>query len=309
MRRGDADHEVVAALEQYRAVLDAQYEDFNRCDSAADPVHLVRRFSDPRDLEVAGFCAAGLAFGRVGSVLQSIERLFAILGPSPAAFVRAFEPSRHPELTPLVHRWVTGRDLAALLLVLRRMLERSGSIESFFLEGASDADADVGPALDSFCARALDVDLSPVYGRRKKALGVCHFFPRPSGGSACKRLNLFLRWMVRRDEVDLGVWPRVPASRLVVPLDTHIIRLGKCLGLTARVTPGWKMAVEITDGLRALSADDPVRYDFALCHIGMAGMCGYGTARGNRDCPLKGICVPRPRRQGSSQEKPKPRRR
>ena len=288
----DAHHEVVA-LETCRGVLDAQYADFNRDDAAADPVQLVRRYRDPRDIEVAGFCAAALAFGRVASVLQSIERLFAILGPSPHAFVRAFQPAEHPALRPLVHRWVTGRDLAALLLVLRRMLEQTGSLEAFFAEGYSRNDADVGPALDAFCARALAFDLSAVYGRRRTRLGVCHFFPRPSAGSACKRLNLFLRWMIRKDEVDLGVWARVPAAKLVVPLDTHVIRLGKCLGLTKRATPGWKMAVEITEALRALSPEDPVRYDFSLCHIGMAGMCGYGTARGNRDCPLKSICGPR----------------
>jgi uncharacterized protein (TIGR02757 family) len=283
----------VVALEHYRSVLDAQYDDFNRVDSAADPIQLVRRYAAPRDLEVTAFCAAALAFGRVASVLQSIERLFAILGPEPHAFVRRFEPPNHPELRPLVHRWVNGRDLAALLLILRRMIEHAGSLEDFFLEGYQSGDADLGPALDTFCRRAMEVDLSPVYGRRRTRLGVCHFFPRPSAGSACKRLNLFLRWMVRRDAVDLGVWTRVPASKLVVPLDTHVIRLGKCLRLTKRMTPGWKMAAEITEGLRQLSPEDPVRYDFSLCHIGMAGMCGYGTARGNRDCPLKGVCRPR----------------
>lgn len=282
-------------LEAYRGVLDAQYDDFNRTDSAADPVHLVRHYSDPRDLEIAGFCAAALAFGRVASVLQSIERLFAILGPSPHDFVRRFEPPNHPELRPLVHRWVGGKDLAALLLILRHMLERATSLEAFFLEGYSDDHVDIGPALDAFCERALDVDTSAVYGRTRARRGVCHFFPRPSGGSACKRLNLYLRWMVRRDAVDLGVWTRVPASKLVVPLDTHVIRLGRCLRLTKRVSPGWKMAAEITEALRRLSPDDPVRYDFSLCHIGMAGMCGYGTARGNRDCPLKGVCRPRRR--------------
>jgi uncharacterized protein (TIGR02757 family) len=177
------------------------------------------------------------------------------------------------------------------------MIEASGSLEGFFLAHHAPDDADVGPALDAFSRRALEFDLSPVYGRRRARLGVCHFFPRPSGGSACKRLNLFLRWMVRRDAVDLGVWKRVPAATLVVPLDTHVIRLGKCLRLTRRATPGWKMAVEITEGLRRLSIDDPVRYDFSLCHIGMAGMCGYGTPRGNRDCPLKGVCRPRIQRK------------
>lgn len=285
----------MVTLERYRVVLDAQYDDFNREDSAADPVQIVRRYHAPADREIAGFCAAALAFGRVASVLQSIERLFAILGPAPAEFVRRFEPAAHPELRPLVHRWVNGRDLAALLLVLRRMLEEGGSLEGFFLQDYSNEQADVGPALDAFCRRALAFDLSEVYGRRRTKLGVCHFFPRPSSGSACKRLNLFLRWMVRRDAVDLGVWSDVSASKLVVPLDTHVIRLGKCLGLTKRHTPGWKMAVEITEGLRALSPADPVRYDFSLCHIGMAGMCGYGTSRGNRNCPLRGLCHPRSR--------------
>jgi uncharacterized protein (TIGR02757 family) len=284
----------VVALDRYRGVLDRQYDDFNRTDAAADPVHRVRRYADPRDREVAGFCAAALAFGRVASVLQSIDRLFAVLGPSPAAFVRRFDPKAHPELRPLVHRWVNGRDLAALLLVLRRMLETSGSLEGFFLEGYSIGHDDVGPALDSFCARALRFDLTAVYGRRNGSRqGVCHFFPRPSAGSACKRLNLFLRWMVRKDDVDLGVWTRVPASKLIVPLDTHIIRLGRCLRLTTHRTPGWKMAAEITAGLRTLSAGDPVRYDFSLCHIGMAGLCGDGTSRGNTQCPLKGVCRPR----------------
>jgi uncharacterized protein (TIGR02757 family) len=283
----------VVALARYRSVLDQQYEDFNRCDAAADPVHRVRPFADPRDREVAGFCAASLAFGRVASVLQSIDRLFALLGPSPAAFVRQFDPRDHRELRSIVHRWVTGHDLAALLLVLRRMLEGSGSLEGFFLAGYSDDHEDIGPALDSFCQRALEFDLSAVYGRQRGRQGVRHFFPRPSAGSACKRLNLFLRWMVRRDDVDLGVWSGVPASKLIVPLDTHIVRLGRCLRLSSCRTPGWKMASQITAGLRALSPEDPVRYDFSLCHIGMAGLCGYGTRRGNAQCPLRGVCRPR----------------
>lgn len=282
-----------------REALERQYDDFNRSDSAADPIQLVRRYSDPRDVEIAAFCAAGLAFGRVASVIQSIERLFVILGDRPADFVRRFDPGDHHGIGDLGHRWVRGRDLIALLWILRQMLERSGSLEAFFLEGWSERDVDIQPALESFCARALAIDVSRAYGRRRSKpgarTGVCHFFPRPSGGSACKRLNLFLRWVVRRDEVDLGVWTHVSPSLLIVPLDTHVIRLGRCLRLTTYATPGWKMAAEITAALRALDPGDPIRYDFSLCHIGMAGMCGYGTSRGDRDCPLKGICKPRRR--------------
>jgi uncharacterized protein (TIGR02757 family) len=122
---------------------------------------------------------------------------------------------------------------------------------------------------------------------------VFYFWARPSTGSACKRINLFLRWMVRHDAIDPGGWTAIPCRQLVVPLDTHTIRTGRCLRLTRRATPGWKMAVDITDALRRLDPDDPVRYDFALCHLGMMGACGYGTKRGQAQCPLRGVCRPR----------------
>ena len=102
-----------------------------------------------------------------------------------------------------------------------------------------------------------------------RSAGVRHFFPRPSAGSACKRLNLFLRWMVRADAHDLGVWTRVPSAKLIVPLDTHVIRVGRGLRLTRYASPGWPMAREITASLRRLDPDDPVKYDFALCHLSM----------------------------------------
>ena len=260
-------------------------------------MHLVRPFADPRDREVAGFCAAALAFGRVASVLNTIRTLFEILGPRPAAFVRRFDPgASHPELRAMVHRWTRGEDIAALLWVLRQMLERSGSIEAFFLDGDSAATPDVSVALDSFSTRALALDISRAYGRVPKRPGVCYFFPRPSAGSACKRLNLFLRWMVRRDEVDLGVWTRVSPARLIVPLDTHVIRLGRCLRLTRYVSPGWRMAADITASLRKLDAADPVRFDFSICHVGMMNACGFGRRQGDSQCPLKGLCHPRVRR-------------
>ena len=271
------------------------YRAFDHTTSATDPVHIVRRFSAADDREIVGFCAAGLAFGRVASVLQSIEALLRVMGPHPAAFVRDFEPQRErPRLAPLVHRWIRGRDLVALVLVLQRMLRDAGSIEAFFRAGDDPSSPHIGPALDAFSTRALQTDLRPAYGRRPpKVRGVCYFFPRPSSGSACKRLNLFLRWMVRRDAIDLGVWKTVSPARLIVPLDTHVIRLGRCLRLTRYTSPGWKMAAEITESLRALHPADPVRYDFSLCHVGMMSACGFGKAQRDSQCPLKGMCYPR----------------
>jgi uncharacterized protein (TIGR02757 family) len=276
--------------------LDELHASFNYPDSAADPIQIVRRFTRGDDREIVGFCAASLAFGRVASVLQSIERLLAIMGPRPAEYVRGFDPLRDGKaFDGFVHRWTRGRDLVALLWVLRQMLEADGSVEGFFLRGLESSAPDLETALDSFSRRALALDLKRAYGRVPPRPGVCWFFPRPSAGSGCKRLNLFLRWMVRRDALDPGIWTRVPASKLVVPLDTHVIRVGRCLRLTTLSSPGWPMAREITASLRRLNPADPVKYDFSLCHLGMMGACGFNLPQKDSRCPLRGLCRPRAR--------------
>jgi uncharacterized protein (TIGR02757 family) len=281
--------------------LEELYRSFDHADAASDPVHIVRRYRSPQDREVVGFCAAALAFGRVASVLNSIEALLEVMGPHPAAFVKRFDPTRHSRrLEPLVHRWIRGRDIVALLLILQRMHREHGSIEGFFAAGDDPAAPDIRDALDSFSERALETDLSDAYGSKPPTrLGVCYFFPRPSAGSACKRLNLFLRWMVRSDAVDLGVWTSVAPGRLIVPLDTHVIRLGHCLRLTRYQSPGWKMAADITASLRQIDPVDPVRYDFSLCHVGMMNACGYGRAQRDAQCPLRGYCHPKVKGQRS----------
>ncbi|MGH8265439.1 MAG: TIGR02757 family protein, partial [Steroidobacteraceae bacterium] len=277
-----------------KETLDGLYAGFNAPDSATDPIQIVRRFDRADDREVVGFCAGALAFGRVASVLQSIERLLAIMGDRPAEYVRRFDPRRDgPPFADFVHRWVRNRDLVALVWLLRQMIDRSRSIEGFFLEGYDASATDVESALDSFSTRALALDLTAAYGRVPPRPGVCYFFPRPSAGSGCKRLNLFMRWMVRKDALDLGVWTRVPPAKLIVPLDTHVIRVGRCLRLTRYTSPGWPMARDITASLRALDPNDPVKYDFALCHLGMMNACGFMRAQGDAQCPLRGVCRPR----------------
>ena len=256
-------------------------------------MHIVRRFTDPADREVVGFCASALAFGRVASVLQSIERLIAIMQPSPADFVRRFDAVRDTSVLELPgHRWIRGADLAALILILQHML-KSGSVEAFFLQGYDASAADVGAALDSFSTRALSTDLAPAYRDRTPRPGAAYFFSRPSCGGACKRLNLFLRWMVRHDAVDFGLWSHVSPSKLIVPLDTHVIRVGRCLRLTRYSSAGWRMAADITASLRRLDPADPVKYDFSLCHVGMADQCGFNRSQSDVRCPLRGFCRPR----------------
>jgi len=277
-----------------RGALDSLYAGFNHPDSALDPVQIVRRYERTDDREIVAFVAAALAFGRVASVMSSVEALCRVLGPEPAAFVRSFDPARHgAPLVPLVHRWTRGADFIALLWILQRFVQEHGSIEKAFAAGVDPDAPDFGPALDSFSGWARRVDLRPAYGRRvPERPGVFYFFSQPSTGAACKRLNLFLRWMVRTDRVDPGGWTALRPGQLVVPLDTHTIRVGRCLRLTRRASPGWKMATDITAALRALDPDDPVRYDFSLCHLSMMGACGWHTARGNRGCPLREVCRP-----------------
>ena len=280
-----------------KGVLDQLYADFNYPNSATDPIQIVRRYERPDDREVVGFCAAALAFGRVASVLQSIERLLSIMGDEPTAYVRRFDPRRDGQaFADLVHRWTRGPDLVALLWLMRQMVDRSASIEGFFLEGYDPSAPDIEDALDSFSRRALALDMKAAYGRVPRRPGVCYFFPRPSAGSGCKRLNLFLRWMVRQDALDLGVWSRVSPAKLVVPLDTHVIRVGRCLRLTRYTSPGWAMARDITASLGRLDPADPVKYDYALCHLGMMNACGFNLAQADAQCPLRGVCRPRARR-------------
>ena len=188
---------------------------------------------------------AALAFGRVASVLQSIERLLAVHGPTPAglrAAVRsasATRPALARSRAPLDR---AAPDLVALLWILQQMLDEAGSIEAFFARGLRP-----GGGGHRRRARQLLDARAGARPRRPRTAGSCRYgpasvisFPRPSAGSACKRLNLFLRWMVRRDALDLGVWTRVTPARLVVPLDTHVIRVGRCLRLTRYTSPGWR---------------------------------------------------------------------
>src|SRR5689334_15074233 len=280
-----------------KATLDQLYAGFNYPDSATDPIQIVRRFSRDDDREVVAFVAASLAFGRVTSVLQSIERVLAVVGAQPAAYVRRFDPRRDAAaFSGIVHRWTRAPDIVALLWLMRQMIDRAGSLEGFFLNGYDAAADDVEGALDHFSTRAMALNLREAYGRVPKRPGVCYFFPRPSAGSGCKRLNLFLRWMVRRDALDLGVWRRVSPAKLIVPLDTHVIRVGRCLRLTDYTSPGWRMARDITASLRELDPDDPVKYDFALCHLGMMNACGFNKTQGDSQCPLRGVCRPRDRK-------------
>jgi uncharacterized protein (TIGR02757 family) len=262
-----------------------------------DPIGEVRRFPDPGDREVAGFLAAGLAFGRVSLILTHLQDLWRRLDQRPAARADAWTARDRARLRGFRHRWVGADDLAAVLAALGRARRRHGSLRALFLAGYDPRASDLSGALARF-TDGLRRELRPGGARREPRetdipLGIATFFPRPERGGACKRLNLYLRWMVRADDgVDLGLWRPVRPDQLVIPLDTHVSRISRYLGLTARRTVDWRMAVEVTDSLRALDAADPVRYDFALSRLGILDACPRRVDPGRcRACSLVPACT------------------
>ena len=250
--------------------LDELYRHYDQRFLDPDPLELVRKQATAADREIVGLVASGLAFGNVVQIKRSIVAVLEILGPRPAEAVASTEPRELARrLSGLRHRWLSGRDVACLLAFARQMRASHGSIEAFFAEGLSAADPDVGPALASFSKRALALEHEGLYrGRRLPArAGVRYFFPSPEGRSACKRLNLYLRWMARRDGVDLGVWRRPEPRQLILPLDAHTHAIARRLRFTRYRSPSWAMAVDITHRLRRFDPEDPVKYDFALYRL------------------------------------------
>ncbi len=276
--------------------LERLYETFDLKYLSPDPLEFVHRYTRPRDREVVGLVSASLAYGKVSGIKKSVEKVLAIMGPRPASYTLSFSPERDAgAFSGFVHRFNTGPDIACLIYFMRQMMEKRGSIGGFFMDGYRPEERNVKGALDAFSRGALALDSAPVYGSKKlpKSAGVRYFFPTPMDGSACKRLNLYLRWMVRRgDGLDFGIWKGVDPSRLVIPLDTHVARISRNIGLTRRASPGWKMAEEITDALKEFDPADPVKYDFALCRLGILDKCpSRMQAERCESCLLRKLCV------------------
>ncbi len=259
-------------VDELRRRLDALYAHYDHRFVEPDPLQFVRAVERPEDKEVVGFIAAALAYGNVRQIKASIGRALAVLGDHPArALMRLDAEDARRRLGAFKHRFNDARDVACLFWFLRRIREEAGSIEGFFAAGDDPKAEDVGPGLASFTARALALDHGGLYGRGPlpSKAGVRFFFSSPTSGSACKRLNLYLRWMVRREGVDLGVWRGVDPARLVIPLDAHVYAIARRVRLTRYRSAGWKMAVDITRRLRRLDPRDPVKYDFALHRMGL----------------------------------------
>jgi len=278
-------------LESFLASTDA------RARIAFDPVEFPHRYTDPRDIETSALLAAALAYGRADLFRPKVEGLLRRMGPSPAAFVRELDVAGARELLHgFVYRFNVGTDVAVLLLGMGRALREHGSLEALFVR-AWEAHESIHGALSDFTAALRDVPMGELRRALGKERGLHHLLPSPLGAGAAKRLNLYLRWMVRGpDAVDFGIWKRVPAAGLLIPLDTHIGRIARHLGLTRRKDLSWRTAEEVTASLRWLDEADPVRYDFALCHYGMSGVCpARPVAENCAKCLLLPTCAVGPR--------------
>ena len=218
---------------ELKRVLDNLYVKYNhRRLVKPDPLQFLYRYSKRADVEVVGLLASGLAYGRVQQIEKSLSRLFEYMGKNASDFVLNFDSHKRAQLRDFKHRFTAGDDISDLLELLRDVYDRFGGIEKFFAQGYSSDDVNIIPALSRFCD-----SLSSMYTARHNgglSKGLKYLLSNPARGSACKRLNLFLRWMVRDDDVDPGLWKSVDKAKLLIPVDVHMGRLCKIIGLYDR---------------------------------------------------------------------------
>ena len=260
---------------QLKKTLERFYRDFDFKERIKhDPIEIPRRYSDPADIEVAAFISSCFAYGKVDLFKPVIENILKPGGIHPSEFISNFSLKKDVKyLKGISYRFNREKDIHCLIFILSKALKEHGTLKDLFYGNYKPGDDDIKDALAGFMDFLSGIDTSPVYGRNITPPGLKQLLPSPKTGSACKRINLFLRWLVRDKDIDFGIWDRIAPAKLIIPLDTHIARISRCLGLTDRKSSDWKMAKEISESLKKLDPDDPLKYDFALCHQGISGLC------------------------------------
>lgn len=277
-------------IDLLRHVLERVYARYNHKELiGSDPLQFVCRYRNRRDREIVGFLASALAYGRVQQIERSLTQLFDRMDGTPYEFTLRFDSRGRTKLRGFKHRFTTGDDIADLLMRFRRILDEFGGLEAFFLQGYRAEHATVLPALTRFC-ESLTEETPP-------SAGLNYLLASPSRGSACKRLNLFLRWMVREDEVDVGLWKHVDKAKLIVPVDVHMGRLCRILGFHDSKSATLATAVRITEAFSRIEPTDPAKYDFALSRIGILEGCDGRPRPECIACELNGICLRSPHGQ------------
>lgn len=254
-----------AVLTESRAVFETLYSDYNKREYVSpDPLQFLYGYPDIRDREIVALIASSLAYGKVAQILKSIGKVLAVLGDHPAEYLKNAERAElDVKLDGFVHRFTDSQAITSFLFCVSCLLKRGGTLESLF---ASHVKSDnIWAAMEGFVSELMSLD-----GKSEMFL-----LPKPSNGSACKRLALFLRWMVRCDDVDPGGWTCVSPEQLVIPLDTHMFHICTSLGLSERKAAHGKTAQEITDNFKRISPCDPVKYDFSITRFGIRSEMTY----------------------------------
>ncbi len=247
--------------------LDYHYKAFNKSSISPDPLQFLHLYKDEKDIEAMGFIASVFAYGNVTQIINTLNKFVRLSGNKPYAFVLGFK-REYLERESLVHRFFSEEDISDFFVLMSKAYRQFGSLKKLFLK-FYDADyVNLKEAISGFSNYFIE-NYKKITNRKELSIGSKFMFPLPEKGSACKRINLFLRWMVRKDDLDFGLWKEIPPAKLVIPVDTHVARISRSLKLTKRKNVSWKMAEEITEKLKKFDPEDPVKYDFAICHIGM----------------------------------------
>lgn len=251
---------VNAPAQQVREALESAYYEFNRKEFLrTDPVRCLHRYSEPKDQEVVGLLASAFAYGSAKVFCPRLDKLFALLGAHPYQSIRGSSlEALLPELPS--YRFFRSEDVMQMLKSLRAFFDLHSSLGDFF-EKTWQKDLLFGLAQLREALYRASPPSAPSYGMK-------YWLPSPSQGSA-KRLHLFMRWMVRKDDIDLGIWNFVERKNLLIPLDTHLHSISRRFKFTTRKTADLRAVLEITEALKVFDPEDPIRFDFALCRIGM----------------------------------------
>ncbi len=250
--------------EELKAMLDAYVDKYDRPEFiATDPISVPHHFSKKQDIEIAGFLAATLAWGQRSVIISKSFELMTLMDFSPHEFVLYHKEQDLKSFLKFRHRTFNATDALYFIHFLKKIYQRKDSMEGLFLEGLDEKATHIGPGIDHF----RSVFTGDPHFPARTGKHVCS----PARHSACKRINMFLRWMVRRDQrgVDFGIWKNMAPGRLICPLDVHVERVAGKLGLLERKQRDWEAALELTENLRQLDPDDPVKYDFALFGMGV----------------------------------------
>jgi uncharacterized protein (TIGR02757 family) len=252
-------------------ILEKAYEEYHSVSHREkDPIKVVHQYTRPEDQEIIGFLTALLSYGSVPTILASVQRAVQPLGNSPQAFIK--KQSLEGLWAGFYHRFTRGEDIEILLNWVKSALEKHSSLENYFL--ASEPKSNMKELLSSFVRRLMNEPLPPHLKKvaKQRERNLKYLLSDPERGSACKRLNMFLRWMIRPDDgIDLGLWKKIPTKNLILPIDTHLLKTLHKLKWTKSQNASWKVAEEATEKLKKFCPEDPVRYDFALCHLSMSG--------------------------------------